>query len=906
MLPVACSTISSQNSSESAVLSTTAEAFFKDLNVVLGNNQNFLKLKKDVAARFWSLLTASPERELYVVYFEILLNVDAVITYAKMDSFANLIRKSLITEFSKFVEYKRESAEGKNFINTAATGLHNLTHLHKKVMEIYFKAKCIQDFKQCMLTMATIDELISFLEEKSYRYVGEVCRWISALPIKSKLDYSVLTARALLNDDLSNLYALCREDVLVRGSVVQYLNYICGDEHIGTDPVVVEEDFGEKHLNEQLRKKISTVVKVAFNMFKEFKLPREAVENCIYIRQMNDFIYVLNRYKRGEINSIEQSIAKAFNKGYRLQYSVLAILAREEGLEVAMYYAMFFNVPEGSWPPDLRENKRNLKALVGAKVEKKREQMDIEQSQIETGVVINTQKDHRAFVVDTIEKIDTILRPFMEEPTEGGYLGMDAEWDASDCGQQGDLCILQLSSRHKTIVVDVTKLSGVLSDEQWIKVLKIIFDGDKKLIGFALHSDLQVLEYKFPFLLEEVPNVTKNMICLYAAFNVINADQEKVRAVYRVPKAPQNNLAQISKIMLNYELSKEEQSSVWSARPLRKEQLRYAAKDSMAVYGIYGLTLSRLGSKFGDVNEIFKPLELTKTAAKKSLMEELEIGERAAEKKTKSSHISKEELEGIVKRVNSFFYDRQLSTISPGQVTYAYDSMCTQLAICLRRLGISVIKVPKEEELPEWIMGNSKNYRILTSGKAIRKFCGVEKVIDTASSSEPLDVQIEMFLKKELLAVDTKSYKPRCEGCNARNFCMIPLPYLQYLHYCTVLQNEEKYSHVELDEDEVERHFESLTKYVYPVMKYQSSFIQCKGKILIYTKNAIIDPNLLEICELIHTKKGTRKGESKKLIMSTHRSLKDLKESRYAVHGICVSCGKENIEVTDDPYRRNV
>ncbi|CAD5214736.1 unnamed protein product [Bursaphelenchus okinawaensis] len=897
---VANSVASSISEYDSYTLLESVESFCVALNELFKGTKNYLELKNVVVEKFGEALKQCVAEELYEVYLQILLSVEELVKAGEAGTqYVGIVKRILIKEFAKFVMEKRSNPEGIEFMNIAASGLHAIPHIFGPAIYVYYKQKCIEEFKNSLLTKATRGDLVHVLTKKAKRYVGEVLKWILALPIKKMFDYTTLTAYAVLNNDLSDLYALCRIDEEIRTIVVSYLDYVCGDCFVGIDPVMNSEEVFENSMNHQLKQKLSTVVKVAFNIFKEFNMDKEMVANCIYYRQMNDFIYVLSRYKKGELTSIEQPIVKTMEKGFRLQFSVLNLIASNLGVQEAVFYAMLMDIPEGKWPGKLQDGVEDCREVVMAKLAAKKESLEKEQRQIDNGIMINSRQDHRLFVVDSIIKIHTILKPFMDSNDK--FIGMDAEWDASDCGLQGELCIVQLSSRKQTVVIDVTTLKTILNDEQWVDLWSMVFGGETKLIGFALLSDIQVLVHNFSFLEDRVPKMKENMICLHNAFNVILGNAEMTRLVFGYNIPSQNNLFNMTKYIMKYELSKQEQSSVWSARPLRMAQLRYAAEDSMSVYGIYCIVAPKIYERFPEeIENVFQSMAVINKSAKGTGFENLDIAQKSVVKKTKASHLSKKDLEDIATRVNDYFVEKKMSPMV-NHPEYLHDTMCTQLAICLRRIGISVTKLPKAEDLQKWIENNSNNFTVMTVGKAAKNFTQFAKVIDTASSSEPLDVQIELFLKRECLSVNVDNYKSRCEHCNKSTFCMVPKPYMQYLHLNSMLQNDIKRGQIDVNEDEVEESYQKMKNYVYPIMEYACTTLVRNGETLIFAQNAIINPIDLTISQLINRNDQPHRVKPKKLTLATHKLLKESTDPHYMLYGICTCCGRENTDIIKNP-----
>jgi ribonuclease D len=83
-----------------------------------------------------------------------------------------------------------------------------------------------------------------------------------------------------------------------------------------------------------------------------------------------------------------------------------------------------------------------------------------EQLKIKDGFASRSDGTGIVRLVDSKEAIDTLLKPFMENPTTE-FFGMDAEWDSSFIGESGTVCLIQMTSEEGTMLVDVRTLRAV-------------------------------------------------------------------------------------------------------------------------------------------------------------------------------------------------------------------------------------------------------------------------------------------------------------------------------------------------------------------------------------------------------------------------------------------------------------
>jgi hypothetical protein len=175
----------------------------------------------------------------------------------------------------------------------------------------------------------------------------------------------------------------------------------------------------------------------------------------------------------------------------------------------------------------------------------------------------------------------------------------------------GTLCVMQFSSENCTLLIDIhtfkTKLNWM--DEQFKRLFNLLFAHGKPIygkcrfnldvlfdifIGFDFTSDINVICHNFPFFGKDIlPNLT-NLVCIHQSVHAIISDFDLSKIVFEDKIPEQLKLTSITERFLNFTLEKEEQVSIWSSRPLRKNQQFYAARDSYAVFEIKKILIQKI------------------------------------------------------------------------------------------------------------------------------------------------------------------------------------------------------------------------------------------------------------------------------------------------------------------------
>jgi len=160
--------------------------------------------------------------------------------------------------------------------------------------------------------------------------------------------------------------------------------------------------------------------------------------------------------------------------------------------------------------------------------------------------------------------------------------GIDCEWrPARISGQkENPVATLQLSSANRAFVLDLQTIcqSGIDDEEKEMTALesqmnsaltKLFADERLAIIGFGTGQDIEKLVTSFPH------------IPCFRNFHTIVDLTRVSRAVYvGSPKTFLCSLQKAVAFLIGNRLDKSEQCSEWDVRPLRKEQINYAALDA--------------------------------------------------------------------------------------------------------------------------------------------------------------------------------------------------------------------------------------------------------------------------------------------------------------------------------------
>ncbi|CAB9522202.1 Ankyrin repeat [Seminavis robusta] len=165
--------------------------------------------------------------------------------------------------------------------------------------------------------------------------------------------------------------------------------------------------------------------------------------------------------------------------------------------------------------------------------------------------------------------------------------GLDCEWKPGlEHGKDNPVSLLQLSSRHRSYIVDLQSLCQVshhlVDGAGWTQVnatpmemqldralSKLFHNHNLPLLGFGIHQDLGKMAMSFP-----------HLPC-FAKFTAVIDLQTVATAIYS--KGARNTMSSLQKMvatLLAKRLDKSKQCSDWTQRPLSATQISYAALDA--------------------------------------------------------------------------------------------------------------------------------------------------------------------------------------------------------------------------------------------------------------------------------------------------------------------------------------
>lgn len=209
--------------------------------------------------------------------------------------------------------------------------------------------------------------------------------------------------------------------------------------------------------------------------------------------------------------------------------------------------------------------------------------------------------ESRIQLVDTKDKFNFMISDLSRQ----GKIAFDAEWKPT-FGGSNDVSLIQLATKQNIYLIDV--IATQIGGSDWAGLAKNVFNQDDILkLAFAPATDISMFQKALPsFNVVYNSQTTSGILDLQELWRHIS-DIEDFHFPYE-EEVSNKNLSSLAKLCLGKKLDKSNQFSNWAQRPLRKEQLIYAALDAYCLLEIYEVIEAQLTKLKIDCSDILNTL----------------------------------------------------------------------------------------------------------------------------------------------------------------------------------------------------------------------------------------------------------------------------------------------------------
>ncbi|NXO22423.1 MUT7 Exonuclease, partial [Cisticola juncidis] len=591
------------------------------------------------------------------------------------------------------------------------------------------------------------------LEHVSHLYLQGNYKEAAALSIKLKLqpdqDVEKMCTPLLLQDRANLVEDYVAEHPELQRKLLQTLDTWC-EPSFNIRDITRPYQGLSGYKPEKFNRRVLS--KLVFRLLERFSVDPALCPNVINQRHLRTLNYLF--YKRfAEKTMTEENwgdhIQSTVGENRWLQGHLVQLLLRHCSARRAARWARHCRVPPEMLPPAVAEELQKLH--IQDRVEEVTKANNYESSKKKDYYQLPIPRENIHFLQtweETLQCWEKVLQP-------GQVVGVDQEWKPS-FGMVGKprVALLQIALKDEVFLLDVPRLlEQAEADGEKEKLphfIQMLYaDAAITKLGYGMSGDLSSLAATCSAL----KGMDKQM---QSVVDLLAVDKQKVDGLSpehshkkKGLRQPEKGLSLLVQHVLGKPLDKREQLSNWEKRPLREEQILYAASDAYCLLEIYE-RLCKDPESFGlDLKEILVGKQSKKPRAKKQL------------NKQEAPSPSGQECQGPRTEPS-----QPPAPISPQEFSVVCDNMLQGLGRYLRCLGVDVQLLDNEDDHRKAAeIARQEGRIILTSGlpyQTLRSQVGEGRCF-SVNCSEKAKEQALQVLKHFNVQVSPSDIFSRCQ-----------------------------------------------------------------------------------------------------------------------------------------------
>ncbi|XP_034649497.1 exonuclease mut-7 homolog isoform X1 [Trachemys scripta elegans] len=590
---------------------------------------------------------------------------------------------------------------------------------------------------------------------------------ILSIKLKLQLDLDVekMCTPLLLQEKTNLVEAYVAEYPDLQRKLLQTLDMWCEPSFNTTDISRQYQGLRPNKLNHKM------LSKLVFRLLEQYNLDPALCPNVINQRHLGSLKYLF--YKRFVEKTMTQEnwadhVQNTVGENRWLQEQLIQLLVSYCDLNTAARWALRYSLPEKTLPYGVANELQKLKAQ--ERVEDAESRVgDYEKDKKEGYYQLPIPRENIHF----LQTWEGMLRWREKVLQPGQVVGVDMEWRPS-FGVVGRprVSVLQIAIEEQVFLLDLLQLLKPDEMEELSHFVQTLFSDPTIIkLGYGMSGDLHSLAATCSAF-KEMDKHVHGIVDLLAvdkqlqkcwrksSLQVDVLSQEK-GCGDRGFRQPERGLSLLVQHVLGKPLDKTEQLSNWEKRPLREEQILYAASDAYCLLEVYK-KLCEDPSGFGlcsDLTESLVGKPTTKSRAKKQLNQQ----EMPSPSEQQAKVIGMEALSPP-------------PSISPKEFSVVCDNMLQGLGRHLRCLGVDVR-----------MLENDDNHR---KAAELQSQVGEGRCF-SVDCSEKAKEQALQVLKHFNVQVSLADVFSRCQLCNCDKYLKISKDQMRQLMQLSGLLTEE-------------------------------------------------------------------------------------------------------------------
>ncbi|CAG5084647.1 Similar to EXD3: Exonuclease mut-7 homolog (Homo sapiens) [Cotesia congregata] len=344
------------------------------------------------------------------------------------------------------------------------------------------------------------------------------------------------------------------------------------------------------------------MTKLVTRLVKIFNLSPDICPNLHRKREEGTVqFFVYKRFVEGSISSEcwREMVHETDIKDTNIQINLVSMISQYDP-EEALYWIKVFNLPEDTWPWAVA----NLDNRLTNKLDNSCDTTEINIGNIHQGEpnyhVLRLSRES----IEIIDNTENFKKFMNQQLIEFSVVGIDSEWKPSfGVWKKSELALIQIATDKNIYILDVIKI-GPNNRKLWQEFGSLLF-GNSKItkLGFGIRHDILMFKECLPAMFE-LTEGCMNYLDIHFLWNKLVKEYDFTFPYPGDDNFTGESLSKLVELCLGNRLNKADQCSNWGRRPLREDQITYAALDAYCLIEIYNILVDLCNERNIPLQEI--------------------------------------------------------------------------------------------------------------------------------------------------------------------------------------------------------------------------------------------------------------------------------------------------------------